>query len=169
VNVNVNVNPEHLAGLAQRNAAANAFLGLVADQPRMRREASVDAIVERTSLDRRDVVRALRELESHKAGRLIVGRRKQKTRFVWSDRFDVLATVKKALLLASIATPPAGTMEADDAPAVAPQTGSVPMIRHRYVLRQSFEVELNLPADLSPREAERLSDFLKTLPFDRSE
>jgi hypothetical protein len=127
----------------------------------MRREAPVDSVVERTGQDRREVVRMLRELEGQRAGRLIVGRRKQKTRFVWSDRFDVLATIKKALLLSNVQT--ASPPPSESAPATSLTDSS--LLRHRFVLRPSIEVELLLPSDLTVREAERLSDFLKTLPF----
>jgi hypothetical protein len=155
--------PEQLATLARRYPVAAAFFSLVAEVPRLRRESPVDLVVERTGAERRDVVRFLRELEALKAGRLVVGRRKQKTRFVWSDRFDVVATVKKALILQGKTT-----AEPDvDVERTAADTTST-LFRHRYRLRPSLEVELALPTDLTQREAERLADFLKTLPFETS-
>jgi hypothetical protein len=38
-------------------------------------------------------------------------------------------------------------------------------IRHEYRLRPDFTAEIELPEDLTTREALRLADFLKTLPF----
>ena len=39
-------------------------------------------------------------------------------------------------------------------------------IDHRYRLRADWIVDFNLPADLTAWEAARLSEFIKTLPFD---
>ena len=39
-------------------------------------------------------------------------------------------------------------------------------IKHSYRLRPDFIVQIELPADLNAREAERLADFIKTLPFE---
>jgi hypothetical protein len=150
------VDANQFSALASRNATARAVFEMVAEQTRFRREVLLDALVQQTNGERRDIVKVLRELEALKAGRLIVGRRKQKTRFAWTDQFDVATTLKKALLLSpkgAAATPP-------DVP--VNQAG---LLRHRYLLRPAFEVELGLPADLSVREAERLADFIKTLPF----
>jgi hypothetical protein len=38
-------------------------------------------------------------------------------------------------------------------------------IRHEYRLRPDFTAQIELPEDLTTREAARLADFLKTLPF----
>ena len=42
-------------------------------------------------------------------------------------------------------------------------------IEHRYQLRPDRQVLLVLPADLTAREAGRLAEFIKTLPFDAKE
>ncbi len=39
-------------------------------------------------------------------------------------------------------------------------------VTHRFLLRQDLEVEFSLPADLSFKEAKRLSLWLKSIPFD---
>jgi hypothetical protein len=153
--VNV-VELNQFSGLATRNPTARAVFEAVAEQTRFRRELLLDTLVQQTNGERRDIVKVLRELETMRAGRLIVGRRKQKTRFAWTDQFDVVATLKKALLLS-----PKGAV----APAPDPLPDQAGLLRHRYLLRPAFEVELGLPADLSVREAERLADFIKTLPF----
>ncbi len=148
------------SGLATRNPVARAVFAAVTEQPRFKREALLEVLVQQTSCERRDVVRVLRELEALKAGRLIVGRRKQKTRFAWTEQFDVAAMLKKALVLSPKAERNLGA-DMSAATASAPS-----LLRHRYLVRPSLEVELSLPPDLSVREAERLADFIKTLPLD---
>ncbi len=39
-------------------------------------------------------------------------------------------------------------------------------IGHRFVLRPDFQVQLELPQDLNQREANRLAEFIRTLPFE---
>lgn len=40
------------------------------------------------------------------------------------------------------------------------------MLTHKFRLRADLEISLELPADLSIKEVARVSEFLKTLPFD---
>jgi hypothetical protein len=58
---------------------------------------------------------------------------------------------------------------AERAPAEKTMAGPVPRaparLRHRFVLRPDVTVELELPEDLSAREARRLALFVKSLPF----
>ncbi len=42
-------------------------------------------------------------------------------------------------------------------------------IMHKFQLRPHWQVDLALPLDLTEREAARLSEFIKTLPFDKAE
>jgi hypothetical protein len=39
-------------------------------------------------------------------------------------------------------------------------------IEHRFKLRPDLTVRLSLPGDLTRKEAERLADFVHTLPFE---
>jgi hypothetical protein len=159
----VKAEAQQLSELLQRNTVTRPFFELVSEQPRLRREVPVDVVVERTGKERREVVRMFRELEALEAGRLVVGRRRQKTRFMWSDGIDVVATAKQFLLGT---LPPAEAQKASTVSAAPMLPGA--SIRHRYVLRPNLELELLLPSDLTVREAERLAEFVKTLPFNQA-
>lgn len=41
---------------------------------------------------------------------------------------------------------------------------NVESLRHSFHLRPGLQIQFELPADLTPREAERLSQFIQSLP-----
>ncbi|WP_106390983.1 hypothetical protein [Enhygromyxa salina] len=49
----------------------------------------------------------------------------------------------------------------------APGSGAEWMIEHSHVLRRDLRVKVSLPADLTPREAEILADWIRDLSFER--
>jgi hypothetical protein len=110
----------------------------------------------------RAIWRLFKSLEDFHLGQRILGRGGKKSRFRWNDDVEMLEVAAAAR---GVAVPPR-------APA-APRLDDIPAngkaIRHQYALRPDFAVALELPVDLLPAEAERLSAFVRTLPFTSNE
>lgn len=96
-------------------------------------------------VERAEVVEFLKSMSKHGYGNYIVGRKGWDTRLEWNERIHDLPVEGNGSL---------------------PAQPTSQTIDHKFVLRPGFEVSLVLPEDLSSREAERLGDFIKTLPFD---
>ena len=139
--------------------------------------ATVDSILhiaQKTApnITRGDVVQFLQIMEDtgQGAGRFVVGRRGQKSRFEWFPR--VIADLKlwRSKLLGSPADPELaignqGTLAQNRNPPL----GASPdheKLYHRFNLRPDFQIELVLPTDFTSREAERLAGFVKSLPLE---
>jgi hypothetical protein len=124
---------------------------------------------------------ALRAGETSGYGSLIVGRRGYPTRFAWSK---VPAAVTKAPAPAAkapaakapvavappapepapVETAPVAVQAAPAAPAPAPASKGDGVV-HTLQLRANLAVHFELPADLTPREAERLAHWVQALTF----
>jgi hypothetical protein len=105
---------------------------------------------------KRSVLDALRAMEAHEFGRLFLGRRGRKTRFVvWRDNVEDIAFY---------AALRARTGQENGAAPVPTARSSV--LRHTFALRPGFTVNVELPEDLSRPEAVRLAQFLRSLPFE---
>ena len=154
---------EKLKRLYASDAAFKAVSDDFASREKNSWFSTVERVCQRTGLVRGEVVRCfklLQELDSTPAGRIgefIVGRRGQQSRFEWS---------KSSLSVGRVAAGEPSDIEerpADDGEEVESDDGA--LVEHRYRLRADLEIKFELPPDLSQREAERLADFVKTLPL----
>ncbi len=118
-----------------------------------------------SSAHRKAAQLALRELENLEFGRLVIGRRGAETRFEWSVQMqDVLGELDQC----------AESRQPQSLQASPAESGSFQVAReevkgsvvHRFYLRKDFPVEMSLPVDLRAAEAERLANFVRTLPFE---
>jgi len=164
------VDISHLRKVYGNNNCAKAILDVAASRKNNSYSTNVDRLMwvisqGGTSFSRRDVITALRELEKANCGEFIIGRRGQPSRFRWS--VEMIAAGRAARGdqkdVESLAEGDArkGTDEEIEV--------SAGMVRHSYKLRPDFSLELDLPEDLSAREAARLAEFIKTLPFEPTE
>lgn len=107
---------------------------------------------------------ALRAGEAAGHGSFIVGRRGYPTRFAWSKvpagKASAKATAPAEAAPAVAAAPPPAPVAAPAAPS---STGGV---RHTLNLRPGVTVHIELPADLTSREAVRLAHWVQALPFE---
>ncbi len=106
---------------------------------------------------RADVIAAFRALEEADCGRYVEGRRGWPSRFVWAVR---------SLLVAGVVTEgndPA-EVESDEEPDI--EIADDEMLEHSYWLRPELSITVELPADLTALEANRLSQFVSSLSFD---
>ena len=113
---------------------------------------------------RRDVVSVLKRLADAGCGTFVTGRRGQPSRLKWSVQLTSVAKAAKGEGSAVAKLDPtevAVTEEEDDVPAG--------LLRHPFRLRPELTLNLELPDNLTTKEAMRLADFVKTLPFDAHE
>jgi hypothetical protein len=110
---------------------------------------------------RTDVIELFRQLATLNCGTFFVGRKGKSSRFRWRVG---LASVG---LAASGQSSEIEYLSDDEQRVVGSYASSDTddTVKHRYVLRQDFEVQIDLPADLNAVEAERLAGFIRTLPF----
>jgi hypothetical protein len=129
---------------------------------------TVDEILADGEVPRRQAINLLRDLESLGYGAFRVGRKGHPSRFEWN--------IDPADLSASLAGGKHEDADGDDtdehesAEPVAqddePRQGDTE-IAHQYVLRPDYRVSLNLPDNLTRREAEVLADWVRNLSFER--
>jgi hypothetical protein len=107
-------------------------------------------------VSRGELISLFRQLEKLGYGQYIAGRHGHPSRFIWK------------VSIVSVGQAAAGesqNVEAISSEEQKQNDDGVGIIPHVYQLRPELQVTLELPSDLSSREAERLSEFLKTLPF----
>ena len=161
-NIDESVDIEAIKSLYVSSEPARAILDYFASRRNDSTISKIDRIQkvliqQGVSLDRRHIVEFFRSLEAAGCGRFISGRKGHPSRFEWAAG---LVSVGKA------ASGEVAEVEAVDEELEAedddPDEGT---ITHSFVLRPGLSVTLDLPNDLTPIEAQRLSDYIKTLPF----
>jgi hypothetical protein len=122
--------------------------------------ATLEALMDQFSgHDRyRDVVPALKLLQEQGKGKFVVGRKKHPSRFICDDRVLTRHQVKSES---------DGTDGDEDASRVrnARSVPPVGFLSHSFPLRRSLVVSLRLPTDITKAEAERLSQFILSIPI----
>jgi hypothetical protein len=147
-----------LRELYEKNAAARALLDELAGRERNWRETSVDRLVaifetKGDPLPRKEVIAVLKELEKIGSGSFLIGRRGKRSRFVWTD--DLMSVGQAAR----------GEADETEAAAGEDEGAIAQLVTHYYQLRPDLQIRLELPEELTDKEAQRLGDFIKTLPF----
>lgn len=111
---------------------------------------------------RPEIIGAFKSLEALGCGVFIIGRRGQPSRFQWEMQ---MVEVGRAAKGEEQTVQPLIVNEAKKEEPEANEL-SANSIRHTFNLRPDFTVTFDLPADFSAREATRLADFVRTLPFE---
>ena len=164
-----------LRRLYRDDALAQRFFDYLAARSKNAQETTVDRLLEVLARDgqgvsRRDLIGLLQALQQHEAGEFIVGRRGQPSRFRWKVGMVGLARAVRGEEDAAIETiderDVAAETNGDETHGEErPAPGT---IRHVYQLRPDTQVRLDLPANLTTKEAHRLAEFIRTLPFDEA-
>jgi hypothetical protein len=123
-------------------------------------ETTVDTVKRKGRLDHGQAIALLKGLDAAGVGRLIVGRRGQKTRIEWY--FSLRSIGSAAMGLSGLTEIDGDSDEVahDDELLDGPD-----LTEHNFVLRPDLRVTFDLPVDLTAQEAERLAAFIRTLPF----
>ena len=124
-------------------------------------------------IERPEIVEFFQKIHSIGLGEFVSGEGVRRPRFVWGYPLTQLAQVAsgEAWQLEPLQIGHEnGTDDDDDAvddddDELHMDVRDVSSIKHIYRLRGDYSVKLTLPMDLTPTEAGRLADFIKTLPF----
>lgn len=104
---------------------------------------------------RSEVIAAFRSLEQAECGRYVEGRHGWKSRFVWAVQSKLVADAAQGLESKDVVETDTLEEEISDE-----------AIEHTFVLRPDLSISLELPADLTKAEAQRLAQFVSALSFD---
>lgn len=138
------------------SAAAAKILDHFASRVRDRKVVEVDRLEKLLpDITRADIIDVFKQLDELGFGRFVVGRRGASSRF---EREVSLPSLGKAA--AGLGAIVAIAEDSDDA------EDEAITISHQYRLRPTFVAQIDLPADLTENEAERLAGFIRTLPFE---
>jgi hypothetical protein len=147
---------ERLQALYKSSSPAAKILDNFASRARDRRVVEVDRLEQiLPDLARTEIIELFRKLDEFGFGQFLIGRRGAPSRFEWD--VSLRSVGQAAAGQGTIVHTP---QDLDDG--VQP----VHAIKHPYRLRADFIAQIELPADLTTREAERLAEFIKTLPFE---
>jgi hypothetical protein len=148
-----------------------------------RAEVSLERLeAEFDDASRYEIVASLKELEKAGSGQFVVGRKGQRSRFVWARQKAGAAprVAKKAARAPKRSPAQAAPGRPDAAPSIeptpkgsavaAPVPSASRTLRHSFHLRPGLLVSIELPEDVNATEVARFCSFLQAIPFagDRS-
>ena len=155
------MNQDKVKRLYSKDQTARIFFDHMASRERNQSETKVERVIrilseEGQHIARADVINLFKKLQEIGCGQFVTGRRGWPSRFVWS--VSLISASRAAI----------GEQEEIEE---LPQTDSLKddeagNITHSFHLRPDYELKLELPIDLTPKEAERLASFVKSLPME---
>ena len=167
---NNNDNLDKIRRLYAENITAKAAFDYFASCKNNKRSTTVDRLLQviqarGTRASYGEVKEVLMELARLRCGKYVIGRRGHQSRIEWSVGLVSLgqAAAGNRLQIEKFVEEGVEQQEAEDTETAVEQMSDMKV---SYPLRHDRNVELILPKNLSAREAHRLSEFIKTLPFD---
>lgn len=157
------MNPEALRSAYNTNDIVRQICDEMAERERNQAETKLARMLARlqkngSTVRKHEAIAAFRLLEDSDCGQYVEGRHGWPSRFVWSVGSISACQIAKGMETAVESLPEANEDEEFDA--------EVDTITHLLQLRSDFAVELQLPTDLTQREAERIASFVAALPID---
>jgi hypothetical protein len=115
-----------------------------------------------------EIVALFRELNELGAGEFKLGRRGSKTRIEWHYSQSSLGRIAQGAASQPESIDPTDLDDDDTETAEIEGSDSShgEWISHSFQLRADLRITLNLPTDITAKEAERLSGFILQVPFD---
>ena len=162
------INVTKLKRLYKANEAAKNMFDYFAGRKNNMSQSTVDRLLsalvnEGHTVTRSQIIGVLKELTTLQCGEFKNGRKKQPSRMLWSVGIVSLGQA------ASGQTEKVEDFEQDseesEIEAVGSNAAETDFMNISYPLRAELMTELTLPKNLTQKEANRLADFIKTLPF----
>jgi len=146
-----------LTALCASNGAAHRLFESFAARKNDATETTVDRAAYLAGADYTSMVKVFKDLATLGVGRFIPGRHSYPSRMEWSFSIRSLGKVATGSGSALQDVAPGATA---DIPEADPNR-----LKHEFRLRDGFKVILELPADITEKEADRLALWVKSLPF----
>lgn len=145
------------------DASVKAICDEMAGRERNQTETKLARILGRFSNDgnemrKHEAIAAFRKLEGCGCGQYVEGRHGWPSRFVWSVGSISACQIAQGTTATVETLPEANTDDEIEA--------EVDTVNHTLRLRVDFAVEIQLPSDLTQREAQRIANFVASLPMD---
>jgi len=154
-----------LRRLYNQDPAIKAILDYAAGRKNNSAEVTVDrleTILAKEVRGRQPIVDALKALEEIGLGTFMVGRRGGVSRLEWKVPMIEAARAARGDDVEVPLLDPADELFSE----TRLEARAIDAMHHTYNLRSDFLAEFDLPRDLTAREAFRLAEYIKTLPFD---
>ncbi len=154
-----------LRSLYASSSVARSALDTFATRSNKSAETTVErllALVAETnsSVKRQDVVEFFKQLQKTNCGKFVIGRRTSPSRFLWDVSLVDVGLAAQGKRSGAELSGPLAVGQVEESEELT--------FTHSFQLRLNQRVEFRLPNDLSPSEAARLADFVKTLPIEKS-
>ncbi len=155
------MNIEGLKELYQSDETAKALFDHMGARKRNQSETRLERILtllreENPSIKKSALIAVFRRLEEMNCGRYVEGRHGYWSRFAWGVES----------LRASKAAQGVSAQVESIEPEASDEEYEYDTLDHTFNLRADYQVELPLPVDLSSSEADRLTKFITSLPFE---
>lgn len=154
------VNREKITLLAAVNEVNTLFFETLARRLRNSAVTTVEQAMEFAKGERREIVELFKRLEELELGAFVIGRRGAQSRFEWWVR---LTDVGQAYAGEIDEIEPASQ---EDLQEEVESFEDELLVRHEYRLRPELKISMDLPVNFTKREAERLANFIATLPYE---
>lgn len=132
-------------------------------------ESDLESFPDRKGLSdtalKKEALDFFKKLESFGCGKVLLGRRKLKTRIRWHP-YGAIAVAKAFLKdLDSFLEAEIGPSEGKDSSNLPSDNVQRDLHQHRFLLRPDLQIAVGLPLDLTKDEANRLAEFIRSIPF----
>ena len=157
------MNSDALRNAYNTNEIVRQICDEMAERDRNQAETKLKRILARlqssgTNVRKHEAIAAFRILEEFGCGQYVEGRHGWPSRFVWSVGSKSACQIAKGMETTVETLPETNEDEEFEA--------EVNTITHLLQLRSDFALELQLPTDLTQREAVRIASFVAALPLD---
>ncbi len=116
--------------------------------------------------ERADIIKAVRVMENLGAINFVVGRRGAKSRIQWQvDPKKITLEETSNGMDEQAASLEKFDSSLDNRARMSQPPSGTELVDHSFYLRPKVQITFSLPVDLTESEVERLTAFLKTLPF----
>lgn len=140
-----------------QNDVARRLFDSFAQRKKDAQETTVDRAAVLSNADYSSMLAVFKELHQLGLGHFIPGRHGYPSRIEWHYSIKSLAEIARG----ESQEPREVAVDADQ----VDSEHETSTLKHEFQLRDGLKIKFELPSDLNEKEADRLANFIKTLPF----
>lgn len=153
-----------LQALYKNDQTVKALLDWFGERRKDSRMMPARVATNNTGADYTDIIRVFRQFDEMGIGTFLVGRKGSESRIQWHYSIRSLAEAAKgnAEVVEAPRVPEGQALEDEFDEAIF----AADMVQHSFQIRPDLKLTFTLPSDISAKEADRIAQFVKTLPFE---